>query len=61
MRVRHLTHTTGYRKKPKNKNLTQLEPVCEIALPAIEDSQNDQTLRRWKILKVQHLVIVSLA
>ena len=44
MRVRHLTHTTGYKKKPKNKDLTQLEPVCQIALPAIEDSQNDQNI-----------------
>ena len=44
MRVRHLTHTTGNKKKPKNKDFTQLKPVCQIALPAIEDSQNDQNI-----------------
>ena len=42
--VRHLNHTTGYKKKPKNKDSTQLEPVCQIALPIIEDSQNDQNI-----------------
>ena len=51
----HLNHTTGYKKKPKNKDLAQLEPVvARLLSQLLKTVRMIRTSCPWKSLKVQY-------